>query len=211
MRLASTWATHQAKACSRMRSAKTSRRWAVSFLESSSPTMRRRGLRITAAANTGPKSEPRPASSRPAMRCQPLCRAVRSNREEQSRRIGADSSTASAETTCVMRREDMPMCPIRSGLFHGLGGRFHRLLRSANSRRFAFELTQVVELRAANAARLQDFDRADHGGIDREDSLDTNSKTDPPDRECCAGKMAAPADHHTLERLDALFFALGFL
>ena len=35
------------------------------------------------------KREPRPASSKPAIRCQPLCRAMRSNREEQSRRIGA--------------------------------------------------------------------------------------------------------------------------
>ena len=38
------------------------------------------GLRITAPATTGPNSEPRPASSSPAMRCHPCCRASRSYR-----------------------------------------------------------------------------------------------------------------------------------
>ena len=42
-------------------------------------TMRRVGLRITAAATTGPNnSDPRPASSSPAIRSQPRCRASRS-------------------------------------------------------------------------------------------------------------------------------------
>src|SRR3954468_16895938 len=49
-------------------SAKTSRRSGVSTLESSSPLMRRAGLRITAAAYTGPASGPRPASSTPQTR-----------------------------------------------------------------------------------------------------------------------------------------------
>src|SRR5437879_1359847 len=110
-----------------------------------------------------------------------------------------------------MRPEDMPVCSMRSSLFHSPNGRFHRLLSAPNSRRLALELTEIVELRAANATKLQDFDRADHRGIDRENSLDTNSKADAPDRKCCPGKMAAPADHHSLKRLDALFFALGFL
>src|ERR1700740_2303529 len=188
IRLASTCATHQARACSRIRCAKTWRRWAVSFLEASSPTMRRRGLRITAAAKTGPKSEPRPASSRPAMRCQPLCRAVRSNREEQSRRIGADSSTASAETTRVMRREDKRMCPTGSALLDCRScrrGGFDWFLGATNTRRLTFELAQIVELRAPNAARLQNLDRADHGRIDGEDSFDTDSKADPPNCKRC--------------------------
>src|SRR5208282_1021759 len=60
---------------------------AVSFLESSKPTILRFGLRITAAATTGPNSAPRPASSSPAMRVQPSFRAARSKREQQSRAI----------------------------------------------------------------------------------------------------------------------------
>ena len=44
MRLASISATAHARACSRMRSASSSRRSCVSFLESSRPTMRRRGI-----------------------------------------------------------------------------------------------------------------------------------------------------------------------
>ena len=85
MRAASTSATAQAKACSRIRGANSSRRSEGSFLESSNPTMRRRGFKITAAATTGPKREPRPASSNPAIRSHPRWRASRSYREEQSR------------------------------------------------------------------------------------------------------------------------------
>src|SRR5580704_9515685 len=85
MRAASTSATAQAKACSRILGANSSRRSKGSFLESSNPTMRRRGFKITAAATTGPKREPRPASSNPAIRSHPRWRASRSYREEQSR------------------------------------------------------------------------------------------------------------------------------
>src|SRR6266567_2778324 len=87
MRCASTSAMPQARACSRMRGASSARRSEVSFFESSRPTMRRLGLRITAAATTGPNNAPRPASSMPAMRVQPSLRAARSKREEQSRLI----------------------------------------------------------------------------------------------------------------------------
>src|SRR6266567_6567536 len=87
MRWASTSAMAQARACSRMRGASSARRTEVSFFESSRPTMRRLGLRITAAATTGPNNAPRPASSMPAMRVQPSLRAARSKREEQSRLI----------------------------------------------------------------------------------------------------------------------------
>ena len=71
-----------------------SRRSGAICLESSRPTMRRLGLRMTAAATTGPNSAPRPASSRPAMRVQPSLRAARSKREEHRRLIVGDSSTA---------------------------------------------------------------------------------------------------------------------
>src|SRR5690348_14940727 len=173
--------------------------------------MRRRGFRITAAANTGPKSEPRPASSRPAMRCQPLCRAVRSNREEQSRRIGADSSIASAHTTRALRREDIWSCLIRSGFFDGRCGGFHGLLRSPNACRLAFELPQVVELGTPHATRLKHFDRTDHRGVDRKNSFHANAKTHTPDGKRCTGKMAAPADHHAFKWLHAFFFPFRFL
>src|SRR5579864_3672845 len=211
MRVESTWATRQAKACSRMRSARISRRSAVSFFESSSPTMRRRGLRITAAANTGPKREPRPASSRPAIRCQPFCRAVRSNREEQSRRIGADSSIASGGTTRAMRREDTAMCPTDSVLaFGSRGGYSGGLLGAANASRLALERAQVIKLGATNAAQLQDFDRADHRGVDGKDALDADSKAHSADGKCRAGRLPAPADHNSLKGLQALFIPFAF-
>ncbi len=55
--------------------------------------MRRLGSSITAAATTGPNNDPRPASSRPAIRCQPHLRASSSNRDEHCLLIAADSST----------------------------------------------------------------------------------------------------------------------
>src|SRR4051812_16987326 len=57
--------TAQAVARSLMRSASTSRRSAFRTLESASPRICFAGLRITAAAYTGPASGPRPASSTP--------------------------------------------------------------------------------------------------------------------------------------------------
>src|SRR6202048_1297146 len=85
MRCASISATDHASACSRMRGASSPRRSATSFLESSKPTIRRFGFRITAAATPGPNTAPRPASSRPAMRVQPSLRAARSKRVQQRR------------------------------------------------------------------------------------------------------------------------------
>src|SRR6516162_3178318 len=99
MREASTSATAQASACSRMRGASSSRLSGVNFLESSRPTIRRLGLRITAAATTGPNSAPRPASSMPAMRVQPSCRAARSKRDEHWRAMSDVRGTLSARNS----------------------------------------------------------------------------------------------------------------
>src|SRR5689334_7337340 len=145
------------------------------------------------------------------MRCQPLCRAVRSNREEQSLRIGADSSIASADTTRALRREDIRSCLIRSGFLDGLGGGFHGLLRAPNACRLTFELPQVVELGTPHAARLKHFERADHRGVDRKNAFYADSKTDATYGKRCAGKMATPADHHAFKWLHELFFPFRFL
>src|SRR5690606_19318630 len=59
-------AIHQASARSRTSKASSSRRAAVNFLESLSPTIGASSSRMTAAANTGPARGPRPASSTPA-------------------------------------------------------------------------------------------------------------------------------------------------
>jgi hypothetical protein len=106
------------------------------------------------------------------------------------------------------------MCPTGSALINGRScryGGFDRLLGATNACRFASKRAQIVQLRAANAARLQNFDRTDHGRIDGKDSFDTNSEADAPNRERCPGKMATPADHNAFKGLKALFFALGFL
>jgi hypothetical protein len=85
------------------------------------------------------------------------------------------------------------------------------LFRATNACRLAPEGAEVVELGTANAAGLQDFNRADHGGIQGEDAFDAYSKTDTPDREGSAGKLAASADHNAFKGLHALFFPFRFL
>src|SRR5579864_9648946 len=98
------------------------------------------------------------------------------------------------------------MCLTGSALRDRLRGMFNRLCRATYACRFAFELAQIIELGAPNAARLQNFNRADHRGIDGEDSFDTDAKTDAPDRKCCSCCFAAPADLNAFKRLQALFF-----
>src|SRR6185312_9382681 len=58
--------TQCASAHSRICGYSASRRFSLSFLESSRPAMGRAGSRITAATTTGPAKGPRPASSTPA-------------------------------------------------------------------------------------------------------------------------------------------------
>jgi hypothetical protein len=99
----------------------------------------------------------------------------------------------------------------RSALLDGLCSCFDRLFRATNARRLTPEGAEIVEFGSANSACLQDFNRADHGGIYGEDSFHADPKTDTPDRERRAGKLAAPADHNTFKGLDALLFPFRFL
>src|SRR3954469_1856379 len=176
----STCTTAQEMARSQMRSAKTSRRSGVRRFESSSPRMRRLGLRITAAANTGPNSAPRPASSSPAMRCQPCWRAARSKRDEQirgKRVIGADSNTpdltaGGGRVGKKLRLRFGANCGCRDSGFSR-----RSLLDTLDSSRFAFESAEVIELGAAHAASAQNLDRTDRWRLYRENALDAYAET----------------------------------
>ncbi len=83
----STSATAQiTSGCAVILSYRSSRRFAVSFLESSRyPGSKSRG-RITAAADTGPARGPRPASSTPATRGQPPATSLSSYEKSGTRR-----------------------------------------------------------------------------------------------------------------------------
>src|SRR5579863_2014593 len=70
--------TAHARARSRIRSARTSRRSGSRRLLSSRPRMGRSGLSTTAAAKTGPNSAPRPAASTTATARKPARRMARS-------------------------------------------------------------------------------------------------------------------------------------
>ena len=82
-------ATDHASARSLIRGARASRFFAVNFFESASPSIGRSGSRITAAAQTGPASGPRPASSTPAVR-----RGVSAS--SSAKRSGSATSTSIA-------------------------------------------------------------------------------------------------------------------
>src|ERR1019366_23137 len=101
MRAESTAATAQAMEYWRMRSASSSRRSAGSSFESRRPRMRCPGSRMTAAATTGPNSDPRPTSSTPATCCAPAAQARFSKFRVQrsffsKRNLAAEAETPSA-------------------------------------------------------------------------------------------------------------------
>src|SRR5215472_1331257 len=98
MRAASTAATAHATACSRMRSARTSRRSGSSSFESRNPRTRYVGSRITAAATTQPNSDPRPTSSTPATRRAPDAHALFSYLNVHRRRLSKRNFAAEGDS-----------------------------------------------------------------------------------------------------------------
>jgi len=103
------------------------------------------------------------------------------------------------------------MCPTGSGLFRSFRGSLDRLFGTTDTSSFAFQLTQVVELRSTHPPGLQHFNRADHRGVDGENSFDTNSKAHAADGERRAGLLTSFADHDAFKWLNAFFFAFRFL
>src|SRR5581483_276193 len=142
---ASTAATDHATARSRMRPANTSRRSGSSCLLSFSPRIGLSGDRITAAANTGPHSEPRPTSSAPATARKPRARNSRS------------------------------MVPSQRYLTAGWAGRiptsFGELLAFLEPGGFAFQFAQVIQLGATHFTGADNIDMIDHARVQREDAL----------------------------------------
>src|ERR1700739_2475766 len=215
MRCASTSATAHAIAWERIRSDNSVRRSGSSFLESSSPTMRRFGLRITAAATTGPNSAPRPASSRPAMRIQPSRRAARSKREEQSRAMFVSSNPNSS--TKKMKKGQALACPPRKILWFsclgfgcGHGRRSFFAGGALDAGGFAPQVAQVIEARAADVSLANYVDGSNRGRGQREDAFDANAKTHAADGKAGAAGAALLRNHHPFKRLDAFLDLFAF-
>src|SRR5256885_3104546 len=95
---------------------------------------------MTQAATTGPARQPRPTSSVPAMARKPKSR---------SRRSIADISATRANSANT--------CSTRSSFFAA----FLALALFFDARGFAAEITEVVELRAADPAMAFDLDLID--------------------------------------------------
>ncbi len=66
------------------------------------------------------------------------------------------------------------------------------------------EVTEVVELRAADAATANHEHRRDHRAVAREDALDANATRDLADRERLADSAATTSEANTFERLETL-------
>src|ERR1039457_2080313 len=137
-------ASAQASARSRIRSASVSRRSGASCLLSRRPRIGRSGDRITAPANTGPKSAPRPTSSTPAIRRYPCERASR-------------SYLAWHLTVLDTERFERARAA---------------LVALAQTCGFAPQAPQVIQFCTANAAGPHHVDVVDYGRVHREDALD---------------------------------------
>ena len=133
---------------------------ASSFLESSRPGQDAPGGRITAAATTGPASEPRPASSTPAMR-------------ENPRRESSDSTRVRLAQPTQLREE----CGERVGS-HVLEDGPTSWSVCFSSMRAALPLrsAQVVQLGAAHGALALHLDLVDDRRVEREDALDADRR-----------------------------------
>src|SRR5271157_3178083 len=178
---ASTAAMAHAAARSRMRTASTSLRFGASSSLSLRPRTGRSGESTTAAATTGPKSAPRPASSTPAMAWNPRARNSRSN-VASHRNLPLNASGRMGE-------------PLLFALFE-TGG-------------LAFQAAQVVKLGAPRPARAHHIDVVDHLGMYREDAFHPLAEADLPHGDAFAQTRIVAGDDGALKRLQP--FLVAFL
>src|SRR5215472_4958434 len=175
---ASPAATDHATARSRIRPASTSRRSATSCLLSFRPRLGRSGDKMTAAANTGPNSEPRPTSSAPATAWKPRARSSRS------------------------------MVPSHRYLTAACAGRIPtplgELFAFLEPRGFSFQLAEVVELGAPHLTGAHDVDVIDYAGVQGEDAFHALAEADLAHGHGGAHARILTRDHSSFERLQTL-------
>src|SRR5260370_26255778 len=191
---------------------------------------------MTAAATTGPNSDPRPTSSTPATCRAPAAQARFSKFRVQrsffrKRNLAAEAETPAFDVEADLdteadqhlrrrRRTRQVQILCGSGASHGLDGAEHRHHTKRNRCLLLFdffqpgglalESAQVVKLGAADFRGADDVNLVNDLGVDGEDTLHTLPETDLADRK--AGLRAAlPGNDDALKRLQALFFAFSDL
>src|SRR5262249_26241703 len=102
-------------------------------------------------------------------------------------------------------------CEVRLLFSRGDGFGCFCPLDSLQARCLASKPTQVIQLRATDAALAPHLNRTDGRRVERDHALNSNSKTHAPHRETRAGRFPTLLNHHALKRLDAFFLALAFL
>src|SRR6516225_9656110 len=85
------------------------------------------------------------------------------------------------------------------------------LRRVLHPRGLAFQVAQVVQLRAPHAGGLGDFDLLNRGRVEREDALDALAERHLAHGKRRARAAAVDADHDPLEYLNALLVPLAHL
>src|SRR5689334_20706465 len=103
----------------------------------------------------------------------------------------------------VRPRAARPRLRLLRGRRARLGHRNTHLLL-LDARRLAGEMTEVIQLRAANAPTPNDQNLREHRAVHRENALDANPVRDLPHRERLAHATTATRDANALERLNAL-------
>src|SRR5205823_137903 len=156
--------------------------------------IRCRSGRMTAAATTGPASEPRPTSSRPAMCWYPARRSSRSWRMCASR-----GRLARCTRRALGLAGPAPSGPRRGRAALAEGGG----LADARS--------QEGELLAPRHAVADHVDLVDAWRVDHEGSLHADSARDASDRDRLVESAAAHAHHGALEDLDPFTISLDHL
>src|SRR5213082_2561470 len=115
-----------------------------------------------------------------------------------SARSGSSSAEFWDTGSATLSGYRLPCCRSVSG---------DRLAALLDLRRLAAQIAQVVQLRAADVAALEDLDLRDVRRVDREGALDADAEGDLPDGERLADAAVLAADHHALEDLVALAVA----
>src|SRR5947207_6430210 len=186
--------TATASARSRICSKSASRRRRVRTLESRMPLIRCRSGRMTAAATTGPASDPRPTSSMPAMCSYPARRSSRSWRIWASRGRFARCGRRPLGLAGTVRSSTGSG---RAALAEGGG------LADAGS--------QEGQLLASSDAVTDHLNLVDAGSVDHERSLHADAAGDPAHRDRLVEAAAAHAHDGSLEDLNPFTISLDHL
>src|SRR5262249_30394128 len=151
--------------------------------------MCRSGSSTTAPATTGPARHPRPTSSTPATYTNPTRRSAFSSVRIAGTRVRLDLRRF---TSARLQTSNLCLFPL-----------------VLDARGLAFEIAQVIQLRAPDLRRPHRLDLLDRRRVERKNALDPLPERHFAHCERRARAAAMQADHDAFEDLDALLVAFA--